>query len=46
MLGYGHGELRSGSPRFYIPMGSPHASYLFWLHNFYSERGYCSPKVP
>jgi hypothetical protein len=20
--------------------------YLYWLHNFYSSRGYCSSKVP
>jgi len=27
-------------------MGSPNMEYLYWLHNFYSERGYCSTTVP
>ena len=44
--GDGYGELRSGSPRFSIHMGSPNMEYLYWLHRFYSERGYCSAIVP
>jgi len=27
-------------------MGSPNMEYLYCLHNFYSERGYCSTTVP
>nr|QCQ69144.1 LAGLIDADG endonuclease [Powellomyces hirtus] len=27
-------------------MGSPNMEYLYWLHKFYSERGYCSTIVP
>ena len=27
-------------------MGSPNVEYLMWLHQFYSERGYCSTIKP
>lgn len=46
LLGDGWGENRMGNTRFHIHMGSPNVEYLMWLHKFYSERGYCSPKKP
>lgn len=46
LLGDGHGELRSGSPRFTQHMSSRNMEYLYWLHNFYHIRGYCSSNVP
>ncbi len=42
MLGDGHGELRSGAPRFSQHMSSKNREYLNWLHKFYSIRGYTS----
>lgn len=38
-----NGELRSGNPRFSLHMSSKNMAYLNWLHNFYSDLGYCSP---
>lgn len=46
MLGDGWAENRSHNTRFHIHMGSPNVEYLMWLHNFFSERGYCSSKKP
>jgi ubiquinol-cytochrome c reductase cytochrome b subunit len=42
LLGDAHCELRSGNPRFSLHMSSKNMAYLNWLHNFYSNLGYCS----
>ncbi len=46
LLGDAHGEQRSGNPRFSWSMSKSHMEYLYWLHDFYSERGYCSKTKP
>lgn len=46
LLGDCWGEKRSGSTRFHFHMSSRNVEYLFWLQNFYAERGYCSPTKP
>ena len=46
LLGDGHGEKRKNATRFHIHMSSRNAEYVFWLHNFFAERGYASLKKP
>lgn len=46
LLGDCWGEKRSGSSRFHLHMSSRNVEYLFWLHQFYSRHGYCSPEKP
>lgn len=42
LLGDGWGEKRLNSTRFHIHAGSPNVEYLYWLHQFFGKRGYCS----
>lgn len=46
LLGDGYGEKRKNSTRFLIHMSSRNAEYVFWLHKFFAEKGYSSPKKP
>lgn len=46
LLGDGHGEQRSGNPRFTQQVPNGHLEYLYWQHAFYSYRGYCSMIKP
>lgn len=46
LLGDGYAEKRSNSTRFHIHLSSKNAEYVFWLHKFFAERGYCSATVP
>lgn len=46
LLGDGYAQKRKNSTRFQIEMSSKNASYIFWLHNFFADRGYCSAKKP
>lgn len=46
LLGDGYGEKRKNSTRFQIHMSSKNAEYVFWLHKFFYEKGYSSPKKP
>lgn len=46
LLGDCWGEQRNGATRFHLNIGSPNVEYIFWLHKFYSERGYCSLNKP
>lgn len=40
LLGDAYAEMRSGSTRITLHLGSPNVQYIQWLSNFYSERGY------
>nr|YP_665672.1 putative site-specific DNA endonuclease [Nephroselmis olivacea]AAF03199.1 putative site-specific DNA endonuclease [Nephroselmis olivacea] len=42
LLGDAHIEFRKPSSRVSLHVGSPNRSYIQWLHEFYSSRGYCS----
>lgn len=42
LLGDGFAESRSSVVRFTIHMSTRNISYLYWLHDFFSVRGYCS----
>ena len=43
MLGDGHAEkLQSGSVRFRFRQQVKHKEYIFWLNNFFNERGYAN----
>lgn len=44
LLGDGYAEKRNESTRFQIHMSSKNMEYLSWLHKFFAERGYSSPK--
>lgn len=46
LLGDGWGEKRLSASRFHIHMSSRNVDYLYWLHKFYSQKGYCSPERP
>lgn len=46
LLGDCWGEKRSGSSRFHLHVSSKNVEYLYWLQQFYAERGYCSPEKP
>ena len=40
LLGDAYAEMRSGSTRITLHLGSPNVEYAQWLSNFYYERGY------
>ena len=46
LLGDGHAERRGNSTRFHLHMSDKNAQYVFWLHRFFADRGYCSPTAP
>lgn len=46
LLGDGYAEKRRNSTRFHLHMSDRNAQYLFWLHRFFADRGYCSPTRP
>lgn len=46
MLGDAHAEFRAGSTRICFQQESDKAEYLYWLHDFFSKRGYCNPEKP
>ncbi len=46
LLGDGHAEKRNNSTRFQIHMSSRNYEYVFWLHKFFAEKGYCSRTKP
>lgn len=48
LLGYGHAEKRlSGiGTRISFFQEASHVEYIFFLHSFLSERGYCNPNFP
>jgi len=47
LLGDGYGNRRSGEgTRFSYRQSIVHKDYLFWLYNFFYERGYCSNLKP
>jgi ubiquinol-cytochrome c reductase cytochrome b subunit len=46
LLGDAHAEFRHGSTRLCFQQESTHASYLYWLHGFFAQHGYCDPKKP
>jgi hypothetical protein len=47
LLGTSHAErLPSGGVRLRFKQSIKHTDYLFWLFNFFKERGYCSNNLP
>ena len=47
LLGDGHAErLQSGGVRFRFRQSVDHKDYLFWLWDFFKNRGYCSNNLP
>ena len=46
LLGDGYAEKRGNSTRFALHMSDKNAQYVFWLHKFFADRGYCSSTVP
>lgn len=46
LLGDGYGEKRKNRTRFQMHIISRNAEYVFWLHKFFAEKGYSSPKKP
>lgn len=46
LLGDGWCEKRGMSIRIHFHISSCNAEYLYWLHNFFTERGYCSRLRP
>ena len=48
LLGDGHGEkkLKGLGTRISFFQEGVHVGYLLYLHNLFSELGYCNPKVP
>ena len=47
LLGDGHAErLRSGGVRFRFRQPVKHREYIFWLHEFFNKRGYCTNNLP
>ena len=46
LLGDGYAEKRENTTRFHLRITNNNAQYVFWLYNFFAERGYCSPTVP
>lgn len=46
LLGDAYAEFRKTSTRICFQQESRNASYLYMLHNFFAERGYCNPKKP
>ena len=47
MLGDGHAEReRSGGVRFRFRQSAKRKDYIFWLHDFFYMRGYCTKNLP
>ena len=46
LFGDGYAEKRNNATRFHIHISSKNAEYIFWLHTFFTEKGYCSPNKP
>jgi ubiquinol-cytochrome c reductase cytochrome b subunit len=46
LLGDAYAEYRRGSTRICFQQKNTHASYLYWLHNFFSKHGYCNTEKP
>lgn len=46
LLGDAHAEKRNGNTRISFYQESTHLSYLIWLHDLLSSRGYCNPILP
>lgn len=46
LLGDGFAEKRSNATRFQIHMSNKNAEYIFKLHSFFKEKGYCSLEKP
>ena len=47
LLGDGHAErLQSGGVRFRFRQQVKHREYIFWLHEFFNKRGYCTNNLP
>lgn len=46
LLGDGYAEKRKNSTRFHLHLSNKNAQYVFWLHKFFADRGYCTPARP
>lgn len=46
LLGDTYAEKRRNSTRLCFQQESSNISYLYWLHKFFAERGYCNPNKP
>lgn len=46
LLGDSFAEKRANSTRICFQQESSNASYLYWLHKFFADRGYCNPNKP
>ena len=46
VLGDAYAEFRRGSTRICFQQENVNASYLYWLHAFFAQHGYCNPKKP
>lgn len=46
LLGDAYAEYRSGATRICFQQESSNITYLYWLHNFFAQRGYCNPEKP
>lgn len=46
LLGDAYAEKRSNSTRICFQQESNNVGYLFWVHKFFAERGYCNPNKP
>lgn len=46
LLGDAFAEYRRGSTRLCFQQENTHASYLYWLHGFFADQGYCNPTKP
>lgn len=47
LLGDGHAErLQNGGVRIRFRQQVKHKEYIFWLHGFLYERGYCTKNLP
>lgn len=46
LLGEGFAEKRNNKTRFHIHMSNRNAEYIFSMHSFFKEKGYCSAEKP
>lgn len=46
LLGDGYAEKHGNGTRISFYQEHSHKYYLFWLHNYFSEKGYCNSKLP